>query len=731
LNEDDGRQMEAGFEAVMRVTEVDAGYLFLIPLLPLIGFFINATLGATLQRRVGRWTVHTIALVPVFVSMLVAFYAIWQLITLEAGTVLVNDLWLWIGFQWDEKALSLPLAFSADPLTAVMLFVVTFVGFLIHVFSTGYMQDEEPYWRFFAWMNLFMFAMLVLVLGDSFLMMFVGWEGVGLCSYLLISYYYQEPDKAAAGMKAFVVNRIGDFAFIAGMCMLMWSMVGVWQDGVFMYEASTGPTLVFREIEGLVNNDAFREAFVAKTIFGVPVVTLACILFFAGAAGKSAQIPLYVWLPDAMAGPTPVSALIHAATMVTAGVYMVARLNFLYVLSPAAMTVVAVVGALTALFAATIGFFQTDIKKVLAYSTVSQLGYMFVGVGVGAFSAGIFHLMTHAFFKACLFLGSGSIIYAMHHRQEMKDLGGLRKILPATYVTFIASTVAIAGIPGTSGFFSKDEILWRAFDSGNLLVPGWLIWGMGAIAALFTAFYMTRLVLQIFFGEARADEHTLQHAKEYKRMTWPLYVLGFFALVGGFVGVPAVLGGDNHFEHFLDPVFAGGAEHLTWISKQSEHGHGLHSHAGEYILMGIAIALVLTGIIAAWKIYRRYRSPEDEAALYGAGVHNVIRNKYFVDEGYQAGLVRPFLGLTRIAARFDKVVIDGLVNFTGFATKIVGWINGGIDKVFVDGTVNLLAETAIEAGQRIRRIETGRIQTYITGIIMGLTGLVVIFYLLV
>ena len=718
-------------EIAARVTEIEAWYLVLIPLLPLVGAFINGTLGATLQRTVGRWTVHTIALIPVFGSLLVALYAILQIMGHEDGVVLVNNLWPWIGFQWDQHALNLPFAFAADRLTAVMLFVVTFVGSLIHVFSTGYMQDEKPYWRFFAWMNLFMFAMLVLVLGDSFLMMFVGWEGVGLCSYLLISYYYEEVDKAAAGMKAFVVNRIGDFAFIAGMAVLMWGMVGGWTDGVYAYDGAMGPTLVFRELDSLMADEAFRNAFLAKTAFGVPIVTLSCILFFVGACGKSAQLPLYVWLPDAMAGPTPVSALIHAATMVTAGVYMVARLNFLFAFSPAAMTVVAVVGALTALFAATIGFFQTDIKKVLAYSTVSQLGYMFIGVGVGAFSAGIFHLMTHAFFKACLFLGSGSIIYALHHRQEMKDMGGLRKLLPATYITFMASTIAIAGIPGTSGFFSKDEILWKAFDSGNLLVPGWLIWGMGATAALFTAFYMTRLGLQIFFGEPRADEHTRHHAKEYKRMTIPLYILGFFALVGGFIGVPAALGGDNHFHHFLEPVFAVGASNVSWISEATEHGHGLHSHAGEYFLMAIAIALAATGIFAAWKIYRTYRSPEDEARLYGEKVHNVVFNKYFGDEGYWAGIIRPFLASTRWAARFDKLVIDGVVNFSALATKIVCWINGGIDKVFVDGTVNALAQATLSAGQRIRRVETGRIQSYVTGIIIGLTGLVLVFYLLV
>lgn len=708
------------------VREVQRDYLFLIPFLPLFGAVINATLGATFQKKIGKWTVHTIALIPVFASLLVAAWAIYEVASQE-NVILVQTLWPWIGFKWQGLALSLPFAFAVDRLTAVMLFVVTFVGSLIHVFSTGYMQDEKPYWRFFAWMNLFMFAMLVLVMGDSLLMMFVGWEGVGLCSYLLISYYYEEPDKAAAGMKAFVVNRIGDFAFILGMALLLWATVGAWHQGQFQPDTGAqAPTLVFRKIEKLLHDDAFRNAFLSKEVFGVPVVTLCCILFFFGACGKSAQIPLYVWLPDAMAGPTPVSALIHAATMVTAGVYMVARLNFLYVHSPTAMTVVATVGALTALFAASIGFFQTDIKKVLAYSTVSQLGYMFVGVGVGAFASGIFHLMTHAFFKACLFLGSGSIIYALHHKQDLKDMGGLRKILPATFLTFMASTIAIVGIPGTSGFFSKDEILWRAFDNGQTLVRGEILWVICAIGALFTAFYMTRLAALTFFGNPRADEHTLHHAKEYKRMTVPLWILGALAIVGGYVGVPPALGGSNHFEHFLEPVFAWSNQRLVWLSEEA--AAGLHSHSGEYALMTIAVLLALLGVAAAVRIYKVYRSPSDEARLYGPKLHNVVYNKYFVDEAYWSIFVRPFLALARAAATFDKYVIDGLVNLSGHATKVTAWINGGIDRVFVDGTVNLLAAAAIAAGQKVRRIQSGRLQVYVTGIIVGLSGLAIILF---
>ena len=698
--------------------EIQTDWLFLIPLFPAVGAAINAIAGKRLQDRFGKWVIHTIAITAVVASLVLAIIAIAQIASSETPVVLTQSIWDWIAFRPKDSTLTVLFGLAADRLTAVMLFVVTFVGTLIHVFSTGYMQDEKPYWRFFAWMNLFMFAMLILVMGDSFLTMFVGWEGVGLCSYLLISYYYEETDKAAAGMKAFVVNRIGDFAFIVGMAALLWATTG----------RSSPPTLSFREVEAIVTDPQTRDAFLSKTLFGVPIATLSCILFFIGATGKSAQIPLYVWLPDAMAGPTPVSALIHAATMVTAGVYMVARLNFLYAESPLAMTVVATVGAATALFAATIGFFQTDIKKVLAYSTVSQLGYMFLGVGVGAFSAGIFHLMTHAFFKACLFLGSGSIIYALHHRQDLKDMGGLRRILPATFITFFVSTAAIAGIPGTSGFFSKDEILWRAFDNGNTLVPGYVLWGLGAIGALFTAFYMTRLLLLTFFGFPRADEHTLHHAREHRRMTYPLYALAFFALVGGFIGVPEALGGSNRFEHFLAPVFKGSEERLRWLS--SADTGGLHSHAGEYALMGVVLVLVLLAIYAAWRIYgNRYLAPTEEASRFGPRLHHVVSNKYFVDEAYFALVVRPLLALTRGLARFDKLVIDGVVNATGFAMKVTAWVNGAIDRVFVDGLVNQAAAATLLVGQRLRRVQTGQVQAYVVGIMGALVAIWVVFYL--
>ena len=403
---------------------------------------------------------------------------------------LLDQWWTWI----DVGSLRADIAFWADPLSAVMILVVTGVGGLIHIYSIGYMHDDESYWRFFAWLNLFTFAMLTLVLGDNLLLMFVGWEGVGLCSYALIGFWYKEWANASAGSKAFIVNRVGDFGFMLGVFLLFWSMS----------DAGHG-SVIFREIA------QHAHVLDGKLFGGIAVATVVTLLFFVGATGKSAQIPLYVWLPDAMAGPTPVSALIHAATMVTAGVYMIGRLNFLFDMAPFTLSVVAWIGACTALFAATIALTQNDIKKVLAYSTVSQLGYMFMGMGAGAYTAGIFHLMTHAFFKACLFLGAGSVIHAMGGEQDMRKMGGLRQWMPQTYWTFLISTVAIAGIFPFAGFFSKDEILWKHFSTerGSLL-----IWAMGFVGAGMTAFYMFRLVFLTFFGENRADHHTREHLHE-------------------------------------------------------------------------------------------------------------------------------------------------------------------------------------------------------------------------
>jgi NADH-quinone oxidoreductase subunit L len=518
-------------------------YLWLIPLFPAVGAAINALVGWKLQRMFGKKIVHRIAVTAMFLSFGTAVYAFAQMLALPAeDRFLQNTLWNLL----TAGRLTVDLGFSLDQLSMMMVLIITGIGALIHVFSIGYMADEPSYWRFFSYLNLFVFAMLLLVMGDNFAMMFFGWEGVGLASYLLIAFWYTDPEKAAAGMKAFVVNRFGDFGFLAGLLLLFWALGGAWQprEGVVRTtdyvpapalnatagaadaaqadaltprhdEIKLGPTLNFRELRDqvVVESTGVRERLVGATMWGAPLLMLVGILLFVGAMGKSAQLPLYVWLPDAMAGPTPVSALIHAATMVTAGVYMVARLNFIYALSPSAMGWVALIGALTALFAATIGFFQYDIKKVLAYSTVSQLGFMFIGVGVGAFWAGTYHLLTHAFFKATLFLGSGSVILGCHHEQDMRKMGGLEKYMPITRWTYLYACIAIAGFPIANGFYSKDEILWKALSSQSLELFGtptpWLgpvIYAIGIITATGTAFYMYRSYYMTFTGTYRGGE---------------------------------------------------------------------------------------------------------------------------------------------------------------------------------------------------------------------------------
>ena len=511
-------------EAIVRSVEI--GWLWLIPFFPLLGAAINGLFGLRIQRTFGKRANHAIAIGAMALSCLVCELVFWMEMWPRAPQqrFLENHLWT----MWQSGFLKVDLSFGIDPLSMVMTFIVTHVATLIHVYSIGYMADEKAYWRFFAWLNLFVFSMLLLVMGSNFVVMFFGWEGVGLCSYGLIGFWYEDIEKAKAAMKAFVVNRFGDFGFIIGLLILFWSLSGGWPGGKYVPEGglsvltqgmaaprpqlspagtALGPTVEFRELRNQMVDESsgMSERLKGMTLWGFPVLALICIFMFVGAAGKSAQIPLYVWLPDAMAGPTPVSALIHAATMVTAGVYMVARLNFLFALSPAAMTVVACVGALTALFAASIGLFQYDIKKVLAYSTVSQLGFMFIGVGVGAYWAGIFHLMTHAFFKACLFLGSGSVILACHHEQDMRKMGGLRKFTPTTRWTYLAACITIAGFPVASGFYSKDEILWKAWTAQSLAAPwiGHAIYFVGAIAALGTSYYMFRSYFMTFTGEYR------------------------------------------------------------------------------------------------------------------------------------------------------------------------------------------------------------------------------------
>jgi len=547
----------------------------------------------------------------------------------------VQSVWKWMA----AGHVSVDMAFRLDPLSAMMVSFVTFVGLLIHVFSVGYMQDEEGYGRYFAYLNLFMFAMLTLILADSLVVLFIGWEGVGLCSYLLIGYYYDKDFAHAAGKKAFVTNRIGDFGMVLGIF------------GILALFGTTDFSFVDLAKAGAMNGTA------SITVYAV------CLLLFLGAVGKSAQVPLYVWLPDAMAGPTPVSALIHAATMVTAGVYLVARCSAVFVLAPDALTLVAWVGAGTAVFAATIGLAQNDIKKVLAYSTVSQLGYMFLACGVGAFGVGMFHVFTHAFFKACLFLGSGSVIMAMHHEQDMRAMGGLAPKVKRTYLTMMVATVAIAGIPPLAGFFSKDQILGAAFAGGHPV-----LFAIGLFTAGMTAFYMFRLARMTFYGEFRGTPEAEKRVHESPAtMTVPLIVLAAGSILVGFLGVPEALGGSNRFVSFLAPSLA------------TAHPHHL-SHATEYVLMALSVAVAAAGILLAWRWYgQKGATPEVPSAAAQAfyeksgALGRLVANKWYVDEGIEAAVLSPFRRIGTFLWRgFDSLVIDGIVNASAFLVELTG-----------------------------------------------------------
>ena len=538
--------------------------IYLTVLLPLLGFLFNGLLGPKIKNEkvIGIVGSGTIGL-----SFIVAIGALIQTLSLPVDQRL-NIVTL---FQWiDVAGLNISFAYQVDQLSLVMSLIVTGVGFIIHVYSIGYMHGDKSFWRFFAYLNLFIFAMMNLVLADNFLLLFLGWEGVGLCSYLLIGFWYdrkfEKSTTSAAGLKAFVVNRIGDFGFLLGMF------------------------LIYSTFGSLIFTDVFSRAI----SFGVPehIFTLIAIFLFIGATGKSAQIPLLVWLPDAMAGPTPVSALIHAATMVTAGVYMVARCSIIYASAPTAMMVVAVVGVFTAFFAATIGLVQNDIKKVLAYSTISQLGYMFLALGAGAFSAGIFHVMTHAFFKALLFLGAGSVIHSMHEVQDIRQYGGLKKYMPITYGTFLVAATAISGIPPLSGFFSKDEILWYSY--ANL---GIVFWAIGVITAILTAFYMFRLYFMTFEGKEKFDHHKQHPHESPKLMTIPLIVLGVLSAIGGFIGIPEIFSGEhgNLFHTWLAPVFRTAEIKLMNVAS--------HSHFEEILLMIISVVAAASAIFYARYVY--------------------------------------------------------------------------------------------------------------------------------
>jgi NADH-quinone oxidoreductase subunit L len=594
--------------------------------------------------------------------------------------------------------------FLLDPLSCVMVLVVTGVGFLIHVYSIGYMGHEGGYYRFFGYMNLFMFAMLTLVLANNMLLMFVGWEGVGLCSYLLIGFYFLKKSASDAGKKAFIVNRIGDAGFILGILLTAVTLGTIRFTSQGLPDAS-GASGILQLLKAAVD---------AHTLgYGTPVLTAIALLLFIGAMGKSAQIPLYVWLPDAMEGPTPVSALIHAATMVTAGVYMVVRMNAIYQLSPIAMDVVAIVGAATAIFAASMALVQTDIKKVLAYSTISQLGYMFLALGVGAFAAGIFHLMTHAFFKALLFLGAGSVIHAMSGEQDIRKMGGLDKKIKYTYYTMLIATLAIAGIFPFAGFFSKDEILGRAFDRFFLL------WIVGFITAGLTAFYMFRMLFLTFFGYCRADEHVEKHIHESPwPMTVPLMILAGFSIIGGWIGWPEVIGGENRFEKFLDPMLK------AVMPETGEVNIVHHAVLKELLLMGASLTIAVAGIFLAYQLYCSKRIVPELVAKKWPRLYQLLLHKYYVDEIYDAAIVDRTKDLGTLLGKFDAHVIDGVgVNGAGWLARFGSTLSMWWDKWIIDGLLNFTAKMTQLLSYPVRLLQTGMFSSYAMLILVGLVVL--------
>jgi NADH-quinone oxidoreductase subunit L len=621
-------------------------YIWLIPLLPLIGFVINGILG----RKLGKTLVSLIGCGTIGVSFLVSIKIFFELLSLPAEQRIIER----VVFPWIYSGLfKINVSFLLDPLSCVMILVVSGVGFFIHVYSVGYMTGDKGFARFFSFMNLFVFFMLTLVLSNNFLLLYLGWEGVGLCSYLLIGFWYEKKSASDAAKKAFIVNRIGDFGFALGVMLIFWTF------GTLNY------------------SDVFSQAPSLLTVGG-GLATAITLLLFMGAVGKSAQIPLYVWLPDAMEGPTPVSALIHAATMVTAGVYMVARCHVLFQLAPFTMGLVAIIGAVTALYTASIGMVQNDIKRVLAYSTISQLGYMFLGCGVGAFASGIFHLMTHAFFKALLFLGAGSVMHALSGELNMQKMGELKNKLPVTFWTMFAAVLAISGIPLFSGFFSKDEILWKAFSQGNLI-----LWIIGLVTAGMTAFYMFRLFFLTFFGKSRVEESIKSHIHESpKIMIVPLMVLAVLSVIGGYIGVPKSLGGGNNFESFLSPVFGERGEIV------------LHPASTEYLLMALSVVVALLGIFFAYRFYVKSPDLPKSLAQRFSFPYKLLLNKYYVDELY------------------FKVVVNPLLKFATFLWQF-------FDVKVIDGFANGLANTVNWFAGMGRKVQTGYVRNYALGMVFG------------
>jgi NADH-quinone oxidoreductase subunit L len=671
--------------------------IWLIPLFPLVGAAIQLFFG----RRLSKKAVSAVSVGLPGLSFIWAVGCLFQFLGLPESSqhIFLKHLYIWIpagAFHLSTGALAnlnINVGMQLDPLSCVMVLVVTGVGFLIHVYSTGYMAHEGGYYRFFGYLNLFMFSMLVLVLADNYLMMFVGWEGVGLCSYLLIGFYFQRKSASDAGKKAFIVNRIGDAAFLLGVMLMV----------------TTFGTLDFHSITTVARSGSFAT--------GSGVITAICILLFVGATGKSAQIPLYIWLPDAMEGPTPVSALIHAATMVTAGVYMVARSNALFALAPLALAIVAGIGAATAIWAATIGLVQNDIKRVLAYSTVSQLGYMFLACGVGAFGAGVFHLMTHAFFKALLFLGSGSVIHAMSGEQDMRKMGALRSKIPTTYWTMAVAALAISGIPPLAGFFSKDEILWQSFAGpyGHKL-----LWTVGWITAGLTAFYMFRLIFMTFWGKSHVSHEAEHHLHESPSpMLIPLVVLAGLSIVGGFIGWPRSLTlslfRGEWFGRFLEPVFAGNP-----VVPMHEYGISM-----EYFLMTLSVATAIVGISIAYRMYVKQPELSDRMENAFAGLHKVLLHKYYVDEIYDALFVNRVKDLGSMLSAFDLGVVDGGVNGVGWSGRMLGVLSSWWDKWIIDGLVNVVAFAVRVLSWPLRIVQTGMVQNYAWLITVGVLIFVV------
>ena len=666
-------------------------HIWLIPMFPLATAAVMLFYGRRLSNNIVSWLCSG----SVFVSFIFSVGAFFQIVAKpSAARVATKVLFEWIPavpYHMLDGRLAKFVAdwgFQIDPLSCVMILVVTGVGFLIHIYSTGYMAHEGGYYRFFGYLNLFMFSMLMLVLANNLLLLFVGWEGVGTCSYLLIGFYFHKKSASDAGKKAFIVNRVGDAGFLLG---------------IFLTSALLG-TIRFTDIGPALAAGGFA--------IGDPRITAIALLFFVGATGKSAQIPLYVWLPDAMEGPTPVSALIHAATMVTAGVYMVVRTNAIYQLSPKAMGVVALVGAVTALFAASMGVVQNDIKKVLAYSTVSQLGYMFLACGVGAFTAGIFHLMTHAFFKGLLFLAAGSVIHAVSGEQDMRKMGALSKKIPITYWTMLIAALAIAGIFPFAGFISKDLILGKAYEKDALL------WAIGYFTAGVTAFYMFRLIFMTFHGTSRVDHEAEHHIHESpKSMLVPLVILAALSIVGGWVSWPEIFGGNSHFINFLSTVVA--VPHEARIEPLK----GASSRLGEIHLMLLSEGLVVLGILFAWYLYvKRTDLPAKIAKALG-GFYRLVYNKYYVDQLYDAMFVNRAKDLGLALGSFDRNVIDGVgVNGAGWLTRFISDVSIWWDTWIVDGSVRLFAYIVWCFNIPVRMIQDGLVQSYMLLIVLGLIG---------